>query len=144
MSRQWKRAALLAFAAAAFTAGMFVAGAQEGLRPEDELVVIWRSGDADMFHTGVYLFTLNAKRFHWFDQVTLLLWGPSQKLLLADADVQRKVKEMQSAGVRVVADIDPSLDYDIESELRAVPIEVTIMGGQLVGVLKRGVRILSI
>lgn len=144
MTRQWRTTALLAITAAAFAAGALVATAQEGLQPSDELVVIWRSGDADIFHTGVYLFTLNAKRFRWFDQVTLLLWGPSQKLLLSDTEVQRKVREMERAGVRVVADIDPSLDYDIESELRAVPIEVSIMGGQLVGMLKRGVRILSI
>ena len=76
-----------------------IAMAQEEDAPQ-RLVVLWRSGDPEVFHSALYLFTHNSKRFKWFDEVILVVWGPSQKLLLEDGEIQNKVAKMQRSGVR--------------------------------------------
>lgn len=130
-------------AAAIFAAGSWVATAQTRPAPEGRLVVLWRSGDPELFHQACYTFTLNAKRFRWFEEVTLYVWGPSEKLLLEDKEIQAKIAKMRKAGVEVIAEIDPAIEYDIELELRKV-VPVTILSQRLVEHLKSGARILTI
>jgi hypothetical protein len=130
-------------AAAVFAGGAWVATAQSQPPPEERLVVLWRSGDPETFHHALYTFTLNAKRFRWFEEVTVYVWGPSEKLLLEDGEIQAKVAKLRQAGVEVIAEIDPAIEYDIELELRKV-VPVTILSQRLVEHLKSGGRILTL
>ena len=130
-------------AAAVFSAGTWMARAQSQPPAEERLVVLWRSGDPELFHHACYTFALNAKRFRWFEEVTVFVWGPSEKLLLEDAEIQAKVAKMRKAGVEVIAEIDPAIEYDIELELRKV-VPVTILSQRLVEHLKNGSRVITI
>lgn len=143
MKRRTRQLATLAVTAAISAGIAWIAAAQTQPAPEKRLVVVWRSADPELFHHACYTFTLNAKRFRWFEEVTLYVWGPSEKLLLEDENIQRKVAKMREAGVEVVAEIDPAIDYDIELELRKI-VPVTILSQRLVEQLKAGARILTI
>jgi hypothetical protein len=130
-------------AVAIFAAGSWVTTAQSQPPAEERLVVLWRSGDPELFHQACYTFTLNAKRFRWFQEVTVYVWGPAEKLLLEDVEIQAKIAKMRKAGVEVIAEIDPAIEYDIELPLRKV-VPVTILSQRLVEHLKSGARILTI
>ena len=45
------------------------------------------------------MYTYNAKRAGWFDEVHLVVWGPSAKLLSEDESLQKEVAAMKSVGV---------------------------------------------
>ncbi len=49
------------------------------------------------------MYTYNAKKQGWFDEVVLIVWGPSAKLLSENKMVQDYVKKMQDAGIKVEA-----------------------------------------
>ena len=49
------------------------------------------------------MYTSAAKKAKWFDEVVLIVWGPSAKLLSQDKDLQSAVKSMIAAGVNVQA-----------------------------------------
>ncbi|MGF1657166.1 MAG: DsrE family protein [Verrucomicrobiales bacterium] len=100
------------------------------------LAVLWTSGDSDVAHRVAFLYTLNAKKQSWFDEVTLIVWGPSQRLLAADSSIQDYVKEMQAAGVVVEACINCSEAYGITETIKALGIEVKPMGSPLSDYLK--------
>ena len=36
----------------------------------------------------VFMYAYNAQKNGWWDQVTLLIWGPSSKLTSEDAEIQ--------------------------------------------------------
>ncbi|TCO70689.1 hypothetical protein, partial [Marinisporobacter balticus] len=55
---------------------------------KDKLVVLWTSGDREVAFKMVFMYTLNAKLKGWWKDVTLIVWGPSSKLLSEDAEVQ--------------------------------------------------------
>jgi hypothetical protein len=68
----------------------------------DRLAVLWTSGDPDVAHKVCLMYTHVAKTAEWFDEVLLIVWGPSQKLLAADKDVRDKVKAMVASRSRSV------------------------------------------
>jgi hypothetical protein len=119
-------------------------GMMSGLRAEapsrafepDKLAVLWTSGDPDVAHRIVMLYTLFAKKQAWFEEVTLIVWGPSQRLLAADKEIQAYVKRIQEAGVVVEACINCAEAYGITATIRGLGIEVKPMGQPLSAYLR--------
>ena len=70
---------------------------------DEKLVVVWSSGDREVALKMVFMYTRNARKRGWFDDVTFVIWGPSAQLLAADAEIQAGVAEMKNEGVRLEA-----------------------------------------
>jgi len=68
-------------------------------QPQSKLAIVWTSGDPEVAHRMVLMYAHAAKTNGWFDEVRLIVWGPSSRLLAADKDVQAKIKAMQKDGV---------------------------------------------
>ena len=109
----------------------------------DKLGVLWTSGDPDVAHKVCFMYTLNAKKQAWFDEVNLIVWGPSSRLLAGDKDIQAKVKEMQQAGVVVEACQACADSYGVSGKLRQLGIEVKYMGVPLSNMLKSDYKMLN-
>ena len=60
----------------------------------NKLAVIWSSGDPEVAKKVCFMYTLNAKKQGWFDEVVLIVWGPSAKLLAENEDLQEDIKKM--------------------------------------------------
>jgi len=85
----------------------------------------------------------NAKKQKWFDQVVLVVWGPSARLLAGDKDLQAKVKAMMDDGVQVQACVACADSYGVSDRLREMKIEVKGMGPPLTQMLKTGWKVLT-
>ena len=48
--------------------------------PEDKLVILWTSGDREVALKMVFMYAGNAPRHGWWDDITLIVWGPSTSL----------------------------------------------------------------
>jgi hypothetical protein len=110
---------------------------------ESRLAVVWTSGDPDVAHRVCFMYCHNAKKQKWFDQVTLVVWGPSARLLAGDEDLQAKVKAMMDDGVRVQACVACADSYGVSDRLRDMKIEVRGMGPVLTDMLKQGWKVLT-
>ena len=51
-----------------------------------KLLVVWSSADREVALHNVFMYTHNAKKRGWWEEVRLLLWGPSDRLLTEDED----------------------------------------------------------
>ena len=107
------------------------------------LAVLWTSGDADVAHRVCFMYTHNAKRSKWFDEVRLIVWGPSQRILAGDKDLQARVKAMMRDGVKVQACISCANSYGLVPALRKMGIEVKGMGKPLSDLLKSDHKVLT-
>ena len=116
---------------------------QEKQNAFGKLAVLWTSGDPEVAHNVAFMYTHNAKKVGWFDEVTLIVWGPSQRLLIGDKSLQAKIKAMQNDGVLVEACIACAMNYDIVEELKALGISVRGMGMPLTDYLKNDWKILT-
>jgi hypothetical protein len=115
---------------------------QEDEAVSSKLAVIWTSGDPEVAHNVAFMYAHNAKRVGWFDEVTLIVWGPSQRNLVGDKKLQEKIQAMQKDGVVVEACIACAMNYGIVEELKALGISVRGMGIPLTNYLKSDWKVL--
>ena len=102
----------------------------------DTLLVVWSSGDREVATKMAFLYTLNAKRRGWWKHVTLIVWGPSAKLLTEDSELQGRIDEMRDAGVGLKACKACSDSYGVSESLEKLGIEVQYMGESFTQILK--------
>ena len=112
-------------------------------KTNDKLAVIWSSGDVEVATNVCLVYTHASKSAKWFNEVTLIVWGPSAKLLTENADLQVKVKKMIKDGVKVQACIACASNYGVVEELRNIGIEVKGMGKPLTTMLKNDWKVIS-
>ena len=103
-----------------------------------KLLVVWTSGDRDVALKMVFMYTHNAKLNGWWNQVQLLVWGPSSKLLSVDKELQEYVKKMKDAGVILTACKACADSYGVSESLQNMGIDVKYMGVPLTEMLKTG------
>ena len=107
------------------------------------LAVLWTSGDPEVALNVAFMYTLNARRQGWFDEVTLIVWGPSAKLLSRHPELQAAVAQMSEAGVDVVACKACADGYGVSETLEGLGIEVKYMGEPLTRMLKDGWKVIT-
>jgi hypothetical protein len=108
----------------------------EAEAPSGKLMVVWTSADPDVADKVCLMYTHAAKAYGWFAEVTLVVWGPSQRLLAGDPAIQAKIKAMQEDGVIVEACIACARKLELVEELKALDIDVKGMGVPLSEALK--------
>ncbi|PWD97915.1 DsrE family protein [Marinilabilia rubra] len=109
----------------------------------EKVAVLWTSGDVEVAEKVVLMYTKGAKMNGWFEEIVLVVWGPSTKLLATNVSLQNRVKELIEAGVKVKACSVCAGEYNVTSDLENVGLEVIPMGPPLTDYLKTDWRILS-
>ena len=107
------------------------------------LAVVWTSGDAEVAHKVCFMYTHNAKKAKWFDEVRLVIWGPSSRNLAGDKQLQAAVKQMMADGVEVQACVACADMYGVADRLRKMGIEVKGMGKPLSDMLKDDWKVIT-
>ena len=102
----------------------------------EKLAVLWTSGDPFVAHKVCFMYTHNAKKAGWWNEVQLIVWGPSSKLLAEDKNLQTAVKAMMADGVVIKACKACADSYGVSDDLAALGIEVKYMGQPLTEMLK--------
>lgn len=108
------------------------------IEKDDKLVVVWTSGDRDVAIKMVFMYTYNAKKNGWWKDVTLLVWGPSSKLLSEDKEIQDYVKKMKEEGVYVMACKACADMYGVADKLTELGVTVKYAGVDLTNFIKEG------
>lgn len=109
----------------------------------NKLAVLWTSGDPEVAEKVCFMYTHNAKKQGWFDEVVLIIWGPSSKLLTENKMLQEYVKKMMDAGIKVEACVHCARMYGVDKQLAEMDIDVKPMGVPLTNYLKDGWKTLS-
>jgi hypothetical protein len=89
------------------------------------------------------MYTHNAKRRGWFENVTLIVWGPSAELATRDTSIQEKLIEMKTDGVILEACKACSDSYGASEKLEELGVDVRYMGTPLTNYLKEGRKVLT-
>lgn len=110
---------------------------------EGKLVILWTSGDRDVALKMVFMYAGNAPRNGWWDDITLIVWGPSAKLLASDGELQEAVSGLAAEGVTLEACKACADQYGVSGQLAEMGIDVRYMGEALTSYLKEGRRVLT-
>ena len=126
-----------------FLSGFRPMAPTDPVQDPSRLAVLWTSGDPEVATKVAFMYTLNAKRQGWFDEVTLIVWGPSAKLLSGNAELQEAVAGMAEEGVKVVACKACADSYGVSEILEGMGVEVKYMGQPLTEMLKGDWRVIT-
>ena len=143
--RKWNLLLLGGVLSASVLAGQVLVNAQntENQAQSSKLAVVWTSGDADVAYKVRFMYTKAAKTSKWFDEVKLIVWGPSSRILAGDEKLQKEIKKMIDNGVVVKACVACANMYGVADELRQLGIEVKGMGRPLSDMLKSDWKVLT-
>jgi hypothetical protein len=109
----------------------------------DKLVIVWTSDNPYTAERMVLMYAHAAKTAGWFKDVTVIIWGPSAKLVAENIKIQEKLKTMQDDGVEIRACIVCANMYEVTEDLKALGFDVQGMGKPLTDYLKSGANVLT-
>jgi hypothetical protein len=104
----------------------------------NKLLVVWSSADREAALHNVFMYTHNAKKQGWWEEVRLLLWGPSDRLLVEDEELQTRLRAMMDDGVEVLACKACADRLGVGEDLAALGVNVFYTGVALTEMLKEG------
>jgi len=105
---------------------------------QSRLLVIWSSRDREIAERMVFMYTHNSLKFGWWEEVVVLVWGPSAALLAEDSKLQAMSVKMQEDGVKFLACKACSDMYGTSEKLKELGVKVSYMGEPLTEMLKSG------
>lgn len=109
-----------------------------------KLNVLWTNADVTTFEKMVYMYTKNSLLQKWWDEVVLIIWGGTAKLVGNSDDVKKKIKELMEVGVKVSACRACADQLGVTGELEKLGIEVKYWGEPLTAILQNDEKLLSI
>lgn len=109
----------------------------------DKLTVLWTTGDPEVALKMVFMYTLNAKKHGWWEEIRLIIWGPSALLASHDERIRTEIEEMREAGIELLACKACADSYGATKSLEDLGVEVKYMGMPLTEYIKAGEKLLT-
>ena len=97
----------------------------------NKLLIVWSSGEKEVAKKLVLLYgSVMLERKYW-DEATIMIWGPSAKLLAEDKELQKQFKVVQDSGVKFNACVVCTDDYGVSEQLRELGVDLIHTGEML-------------
>ena len=106
--------------------------------------ILWTTDNKETALHMVCLYAHNALLKGWMDEVEVLVWGASQRLIAEDAEVRAKVEAMIQDGVKVVACLKCADSLNITAPLQTCGIDVHYTGELLSAWINSGESVISV
>jgi len=108
-----------------------------------KLHVVWSTGEKDVAMRMIFVYLMDAKSMGWWDEINVVIWGPSARLLAQDKDVQMELDFVMQSGITVEACRGCTEDYGVTEAIRALGIEVKYMGDTLTRYLQEEGKVIT-
>ena len=110
---------------------------------KNKLLIVWSSADEEVAKKLVLLYgSVILPRSYW-DEATIMIWGPSARLLAQTKELQDKVKTIMSTGVKFNACVVCTDEYGVSEELQNLGIELTHTGEMLTNALQNDYKVIT-
>ncbi len=108
-----------------------------------KLNVLWTTGEKDVALRMIFIYLMDAKSMGWYDEITLIIWGPSAKLVAGDRKIQKEIDFLLQSGINVEACQGCTEAYKITDQIRSLGINVRFMGEPLTQILHSDERLIT-
>ena len=94
-----------------------------------KLHVLWTTGEKEVAMKVIFPYLVNAKANGWWDEINLIIWGPSALVAAKDADIQRQLQDCFDSDITVEACLACTDAYIVTGKLQELGITIRYMGG---------------
>lgn len=108
------------------------------------LYILWTNDNIITSEKMVFMYAINAKRYGWWENVTLVVWGATAKLVAENERIQELIAEARESKVYVTACKACSDQLGVSEILQAHDIDVQYLGTSLTNVLKNDGKLITI
>ncbi len=109
-----------------------------------ELLILWTNDNIGTSINMVLMYAENAKINGWWEDVTVLIWGSTAKLVAENQEIQNYIRAILSEKVRVIACRQCAENYNVVENLEKLKIEVFYTGQFLTDWLKGNKKLITI
>lgn len=110
----------------------------------NKLNILWTNDNKEAFLEMIALYAFKSKTNQWWDDVNLIIWGPSVKLAAEDAQIQTELFELLNIGVTIEACRNCTDNYGVTEKLEKFGIHIDYLGEPFTKYLKGGETVLTI
>lgn len=110
----------------------------------NKLNILWTTNNKDTIINMIAMYSINALKRGWWEEVNIIIWGASAKLIGEDMEIQDYVKQMLEAGVQVEGCLACSEQFGVTETLRSIGVDLKYMGEPLTAYLKADEKILTL
>ena len=114
------------------------------MESKSRLAVLWTTDNREAALKMVFMYTKNAKKQGWFDEVRLIIWGPSAKLLTEDEELKSYFADIIGVGVDVIACKACSDYFGTSEQLEELGVNVFYVGEEFTNILKSDYKVLTV
>lgn len=108
-----------------------------------KLAIIWADGNTELAHEVCVKYAISAKDLSWFDEMQLIVMGPSVKALAADKILQGQLKTLMDAGVEVKVSKDSAASYGVAKQLESSGVELRAVEHMLSQMILSGWKVIT-
>ncbi len=108
-----------------------------------KLNVLWTTAEKDVAMRMIFIYLMDAKSMGWYDEIDLIIWGPSARLVAEDDQVQKELDFIMQSGINVEACEGCTQAYGVSDKLRSLGINVRFMGEPLTKILHSTDRLVT-
>jgi hypothetical protein len=103
---------------------------------KNKLLIVWSSGEVEVAKKLVLLYgSVMLERKYW-DEATIMIWGPSAKLLAENEELQKQFLVVKNSGVKFNACVVCTDDYGVSASLKELGVELIHTGEMLTHALQ--------
>jgi len=98
------------------------------MEKKKKLHVLWTTGEKDVAIRMVFQYLVNAKANGWWDEINLVIWGPSAKLSAEDEEIQSEIRMCLDSDMTVQACMACTDSYGVTRQIVRLGVNVRLMG----------------
>lgn len=110
----------------------------------NKLHILWTNADVITAEKMVLMYALNSITHHWWEAVTVIIWGAPAKLIAENTLIQEKIKLAMSVGVQFSACKACTDQLGVTDTIADLGIEVVYWGDGLTEILKDNKKLITI
>lgn len=110
----------------------------------NKLYILWTNADFITSEKMVMMYATNALIKKWWEEVTVIIWGATAKLVAENTSIQEKIKTAMDAGVKFSACKACADQLGVTDLLINHEIEVIYWGIGLTDLIKDNERLITI
>lgn len=109
-----------------------------------KLYILWTNADVFTSDKMVMMYATNSMLNHWWDDITVIIWGATADLVAKNELIQTKIEIAQHAGVHFSACKACADQLGVTDKLIGLNIEMKYWGEGLTDILQNNEKLITI
>ena len=109
-----------------------------------KLHILWTNADVNTSILMVMMYAKNSMARGWWDEVTVIVWGATAKLVAENATVREEMEIARRAGVKSAACVSCARQLGVLEELESSGVEIIAWGEPLTRILQEKEPLLTV